>query len=272
MTSNSLGDQREVPLTQIQGFDARSQPVIGVDSHLPRVDKERLHTEFIRQSLLRRFAQADLIAGDLPLTRNLPNDLAPTGDLKSVGISGQSPSLPKEAIKVSVKAAVLFALVERAEPTLLLTTRSHKLRKHAGQISFAGGRVDSMDASAVHTALREAQEEIGLSPSGVNILGEMPEYFTVTGFCVTPVVASIPCSSGPLPLLINPHEVADVFEVPLAFLMNPANHQRHRTEFQGQTREWYSIPYTSEQDGVERFIWGATAGMIRNFYHYLIRS
>jgi 8-oxo-dGTP pyrophosphatase MutT (NUDIX family) len=112
--------------------------------------------------------------------------------------------------------------------------------------------------------MREAQEEIGLYPSTVEVLGQLPEYITGSVFHVTPVVALV---RPELTLLPNPNEVADVFEVPLAFLMNPANHRHHQVQWQGVQREWLSMPY---QDGLtERFIWGATAGMLRNFYRFL---
>ena len=119
------------------------------------------------------------------------------------------------------------------------------------------------DAAA--TALREAQEEVGLDPHHVHVLGTLPEYVTGSAFYVTPVVALI---SPDMTLTLNTHEVSDAFEVPLAFLMNPAHHRWHRYEFEGVTREWLSMPY---QDGEQqRFVWGATAGMLRNFYRFLL--
>jgi 8-oxo-dGTP pyrophosphatase MutT (NUDIX family) len=147
---------------------------------------------------------------------------------------------------------------------VLLTERTQHLSSHSGQIAFPGGKADGEDADAVATALREAQEEVGLAPGFVRVLGTMPIYTTGSAYWVTPVVALVDPGFALAP---NRHEVADVFEVPLDFLMNPANHRRHRVPWNGVEREWLSMPY---QDGaVERFIWGATAGMLRNLYRYL---
>lgn len=161
-------------------------------------------------------------------------------------------------------AAVLIPLVGRDRLGLVLTQRTTHLSTHSGQIAFPGGKVDAEDRDAVAAALREAQEEIGLAPSHVNVLGTLPEYVTGTQFFITPVVALVEPGFSLEP---NPHEVDDVFEVPLDFLMDPANHRRHGFEWNGELREWYSMPY---QDGAkERFIWGATAGMLRNLYRFL---
>jgi 8-oxo-dGTP pyrophosphatase MutT (NUDIX family) len=153
-------------------------------------------------------------------------------------------------------AAVLFPIVRRAEGfTVLLTQRTAHLRDHAGQISFPGGRVEAEDASPVHTALRETEEEIGLTRERIEILGFLPEYRTGTGFQVTPVVALV---HPPFDLSLDDFEVAEVFEVPLAFLLNPANHQAHSIHHRGALREYLAMPYG------DYFIWGATAGMIRS--------
>jgi 8-oxo-dGTP pyrophosphatase MutT (NUDIX family) len=162
------------------------------------------------------------------------------------------------------QAAVLLGLVMRDEPTVLLTQRPAHMSTHAGQIAFAGGKCDEGDADVAATALREAHEEVGLEAHRVEVLGTLPEYVTGSAFYVTPVVALI---SPDMTLQLNTDEVSDAFEVPLAFLMNPANHRWHRYEFEGTTREWLSMPY---QDGEQlRFVWGATAGMLRNFYRFL---
>jgi 8-oxo-dGTP pyrophosphatase MutT (NUDIX family) len=123
------------------------------------------------------------------------------------------------------------------------------------------------------TALREAEEEVGLSARQVQVIGELPVYITGTSFWVTPVIGLV---TPEFELRLNADEVADVFEVPLSFLMNPANHRRHAFEWQGAQRQWFSMPYeerrtasNGEVQAVERFIWGATAGMLRNFYRFL---
>lgn len=153
-------------------------------------------------------------------------------------------------------AAVLFPIVLReGGHTVLLTQRTAHLRDHAGQISFPGGRVEDDDLSPSHTALRETEEEIGLTPERIQIIGFLPEYRTGTGFRVTPVVALV---QPPFELQPDPFEVAEVFEVPLAFLLDPANHQRHSMHYRGALRSYFAMPYG------EYFIWGATAGMIRS--------
>ena len=162
-------------------------------------------------------------------------------------------------------AAVLLPLVMRDQLTILLTQRTTHLSTHSGQIAFPGGKVDAEDADATATALREAHEEIGLTAERVEVLGSLPTYVTGSSFVITPVVALV---QPDFRLQPNPYEVDDVFEVPLAYLMDPVHHRRHVYEFDGVAREWYSMPY---QDGdAERFIWGATAGMLRNFYRLLI--
>lgn len=151
-------------------------------------------------------------------------------------------------------ASVLFPIVLRTTgPSVLLTQRNAQLKDHPGQISFPGGRVEPEDASPAHTALREAEEEIGLARDRVEILGYLPEYRTVTGFRVTPVVAFV---TPPFTLCPEPGEVESVFEVPLAFLMDSANHQHHSVVYRGKPRQYVAMPYG------DRFIWGATAGII----------
>jgi len=153
-------------------------------------------------------------------------------------------------------AAVLFPIVLReGGQTVLLTQRTAHLRDHAGQISFPGGRVEADDPSPIHTALRETEEEIGLSRERIDVLGFLPEYRTGTGFRVTPVVALV---RPPFELAIDPFEVAEAFEVPLAFLLDPLNHKRHSLHYRGALRHFFAMPYG------DYFIWGATAGMIRS--------
>lgn len=163
-------------------------------------------------------------------------------------------------------AAVLVPLVLRGDQlTVLLTERTATMRQHAGQISFPGGRQDASDADAVATALREAQEEVGLRAEHVEIIGQLPTYHTVTHYAVTPVVGLV---QPAFDLQTQASEVAHAFEAPLAYLMNPAHHQRHSFEFAGQQRDFLSMPWTDAQ-GREHFIWGATAAMLRNLYRFL---
>lgn len=153
-------------------------------------------------------------------------------------------------------AAVLFPIVQRDDGhTVLLTQRTAHLKDHGGQISFPGGRVETEDQTPVHTALRETEEEIGLARKHVEVLGFLPEYRTGTGFRVTPVVALV---TPPFDLALDPFEVAEAFEVPLAFLLDPANHKRHSLHYRGALRHFFAMPYG------DYFIWGATAGMIRS--------
>ena len=158
-------------------------------------------------------------------------------------------------------AAVLVPIVKHdAEVTVLLTTRHASLRQHSGQIAFPGGRIDPDDASPLAAALREAEEEIGLGREVVTPLGYLDPYVTGTGYRVLPVVGLV---VPPLRLTLNPLEVDDAFEVPLGFLMDPGNHELHARDFGGRLRRFYAMPFG------RRFIWGATAGMLRNLYERL---
>jgi 8-oxo-dGTP pyrophosphatase MutT (NUDIX family) len=159
-------------------------------------------------------------------------------------------------------AAVLLLVVNHPEPTVVLTQRTSHLAHHAGQIAFPGGRREGADESPEETALREAEEEIGLDAGRVELLGRLPEYRTGTGFAVTPVVGWV---EPPLTYTPDPHEVADVFEVPLAFLMDTANHRYESAFYRGRMRHYWAMPYG------ERFIWGATAGMIVTFQRLMSR-
>ena len=158
-------------------------------------------------------------------------------------------------------AAVLLPVVARPdELTVLFTRRTTHLRAHSGQISFPGGRIEEDDASEQAAALRETEEEIGLAASSIEVIGRLADYHTRTGFRVTPVVGLV---GVPFALRIDAREVDEVFEVPLSFLLDPANHQRHSREFQGRRVQYYAIPYR------DHYIWGATAGMLVNFYRHL---
>ena len=151
-------------------------------------------------------------------------------------------------------AAVLIPVVDHAQPTVLLTQRAAHLNDHAGQISFPGGKIDATDASPLDAALREAEEEIGLAREFVDPIGYLDLYATGFGFRILPTVARV---RPGFKLRINKSEVDDAFEVPLAFLMDPSNHQLHSKEFRGMERSYYAMPFE------ERYIWGATAGILR---------
>jgi 8-oxo-dGTP pyrophosphatase MutT (NUDIX family) len=157
-------------------------------------------------------------------------------------------------------AAVLVPIIAREELTVLLTQRPDTMSSHAGQIAFPGGKVDAGDADHTAAALREAEEEIGLERQFVETLGYLDMYRTGTGFNVAPVVAIV---RPEFTLRLDPREVADAFEVPLSFLMDVANHQKHARPWRGRERHYYAMPYG------ERFIWGATAGMLRNLQQKL---
>lgn len=164
-------------------------------------------------------------------------------------------------------ASVLIPLiVHDGKVRVLLTQRTAHLHDHAGQISFPGGRVDERDVDAVATALREAHEEIGLPPQAVDVIGTMPEYLTATGYQVTPVIGLI---EQPFSAVLDPFEVSDVFEVPLAFLMDPANHERRVFQLGDTARTFYAMPYQDATNGRRYFVWGATAAMLRNLYQFL---
>lgn len=160
-----------------------------------------------------------------------------------------------------IPAAVLIPVVDRVEGlTVLFTQRTAHLSDHAGQVSFPGGRCEAQDESVVATALRETEEEIGLARSGIEVLGRLPEYRTGTGFSVSPVVGLV---RTPFDLRLDSFEVAEVFETPLEFLLDPANHQRHSIEIGGTQRQYFAMPYQGF------FIWGATAGMLVSLYRHL---
>lgn len=162
--------------------------------------------------------------------------------------------LPELRANAQIEAAVLIAVTNRPVPGVILTLRREHLRTHAGQIAFPGGRLDAGE-TAIAAALREAREEILLDSNAVELVGLVEPYRTVTGYVVTPVVGVI---EPDLPLQAHEHEVADWFEAPLAFLLDPANHKRQSALFQGKTRHYYEIVWN------ERRIWGATAAMIIN--------
>lgn len=228
-------------MTRAPILDPLAIPVIGADHHLLAVPPSSLTPRSLRQ----RFSASSSWQPEIP------------GD---TGFSQQS----------LAAASVLVPLVQRPEGlSVLLTRRTEHLRDHAGQVSFPGGRVEAHDVDAVDTALREAEEEVGLCRSAVDVIGRLPNYVTVTNFVVTPVVALV---HPPFTLRLDSSEVAEAFEVPLAFLMTPAHHQWHEFELQGRKRQFLSMPWEGTgSDGQPRryFIWGATAAMLRNLYGFL---
>ncbi|MES2631904.1 MAG: CoA pyrophosphatase [Pseudomonadota bacterium] len=226
----------DTPLSKLPNFDPRAVPVIGIDAHLPLVSAQVLAPAAIRA----RF-------------------LAPPNWEPEIW------SERKFAERDPARASVLIPIVLRERPTVLLTERSTHLSTHSGQVAFPGGKQDETDPDEIYTALREAQEEIGLAPGLVEVIGQLPTYTTGTRFIITPVVALVNPAHA---LTLNAFEVADAFEIPLDFLMNPNHHRRHALEWAGARREWFSISY---MDGAnERFVWGATAAMLRNLYRFLI--
>jgi len=161
-------------------------------------------------------------------------------------------------------AAVLVPVIDRPSgATILLTKRTDHLPDHPGQISFPGGSIEAADANAEAAALREAEEEVGLPRAAVEIVGRLDDYVVRTGFLVSPFVGII---QPPLELRPDPVEVAEVFEVPLDFILDTANHERHSREIQGRESQFYVLPYE------DRYIWGATAGMLINLYEVLVAS
>ena len=218
----------------------RVVPVTGTDAHLAPVHAHRLDAQALRQ----RFAA--------------PPPWSPETSGDGRLFEGRE----------RAAASVLVPLIERAGGlTVLLTQRNANLRDHAGQISFPGGRAEADDLDAVATALRETEEEVGLARRHIEVIGWLPEYRTVTYYDVTPVIALV---QPPFELKLDTQEVAEAFEVPLAFLMNPAHHQRHSFEFAGYRREFLSIPWPrGDGRGEPYFIWGATAAMLRNLYRFL---
>jgi 8-oxo-dGTP pyrophosphatase MutT (NUDIX family) len=189
---------------------------------------------------------------------DIPPGLTDPGLIPTSGDQGTDRMLEILAREQPIRpAAVLIAVIDRPQPTVLLTQRSTHLNEHAGQISFPGGKIDATDASPLDAALREAEEEIGLGREFVDPIGYLDLYGTSFGFRILPTVARV---RPGFKLRISPSEVDAAFEVPLAFLMNPANHQLHSKQFRGMERFYYAMPYG------EHYIWGATAGILRVLY------
>lgn len=225
----------DLPLSKLPSFDPRAVPVLGVDAHLPPVAARALHPDALRA----RFRAPPAWQPEVSTERRFTD-------------------------RVPARASVLVPIVMRERPMVLLTERTTHLSTHSGQVAFPGGRRDDTDTDEAHTALREAHEEIGLAADLVEVVGQLPTYTTGSQFIITPVIGLVDPRHR---LTLNAYEVADAFEVPLEFLMNPAHHRRHAIEFGGVRREWISMPYRDGEN--ERFVWGATAAMLRNFYRFL---
>jgi 8-oxo-dGTP pyrophosphatase MutT (NUDIX family) len=223
--------------------DPKQFPVIGIDDHLPPLPADALTAAALRQ----RFADSRAWTPEFH------------GDAKLFALW-----------RDPIAASVLVPLVERDDGLhVLLTRRTDHLHDHAGQISFPGGRVDPGDTDVVDTALRETHEEVGLPRERVQVLGPLNTYSTVSSYVVTPIVGLI---RPPFDLALDAFEVAEAFEVPLQYLMTPAHHRRHAMEYEGVKRQFLSMPWQGvDASGQPReyFIWGATAAMLRNLYHFL---
>jgi len=163
----------------------------------------------------------------------------------------------RAGVKATRPAAVLVPVIDRSEPTVLLTLRTAELASHAGQVAFPGGKIDPADQSPVDAALRETSEETGLPSALIEPIGYLDLYLTFSGFRILPTVARV---KPEFTLRLNSREVTETFEVPLEFLMTPANHQRKTRDWNGLARDYYAIPFEN------RYIWGITAGILRNLY------
>lgn len=224
-------------------FDPREVPIVSRDSHMPAVELSLLTPDALRL----RFTQEK--QWEAEVTDENRAALAREGSFKA----GRGNELTPAAVLIPL-------IIYENELKILLTQRTAHLHDHPGQISFPGGRSDSEDISAVDTALREAEEEIGLPSDRVEVLGSLPHYLTITGYQVTPVVSLVVAGHAYEP---DEFEVADIFEVPMAYLMNPHHHEQRMWQSPQGYRRFYAIPFEN------KFIWGATAGMLRNLYHFL---
>jgi 8-oxo-dGTP pyrophosphatase MutT (NUDIX family) len=223
-------------------FNPLDLPPLKIDDHLPKVDPSHLLADALRA----RFRTPPDWSPELAVERQLTQ-------------------------REPAQASVLIPLVQNGgELRVLLTQRTDHLTHHPGQVSFPGGRAEPEDVDAVTTALREAWEEIGLHADFVEVLGQLPLYTTATGFVVTPVVALV---RPGFRLTTDPNEVAHLFDVPLSFLMAPANHRWHAVEMGGVPREFLSMLWReADECGLprEHLVWGATAAMLRNLYRFLL--
>jgi 8-oxo-dGTP pyrophosphatase MutT (NUDIX family) len=243
MSKSSTPEVDAINVAAPPGFDAQSIPIHQVCS-----DQKKVAAELLGPQALKARLQS-------------PPQWEPEITDENRHVIAADIIARRQAAGKVTRAAVLIPLLLKEEGlSVLLTQRTNHLRDHAGQISFPGGRMDPEDQSPNDTALRESREEIGLDPGRVEIIGHLPEYLTVSGYSVTPVVGLVQPQAE---YVLDAFEVADVFEVPLSFLLDPANHQVRLWESEQGGRRFYSMPYEN------RFIWGATAGMLRNLYHLL---
>ena len=199
------------------------------------------------------------------LTLDVPEGLFDPGVIPRHGDHDLNPDVISAiaAIRPIRPAAVLVPIIERAEPTILLTQRTAHLKDHAGQISFPGGKIEASDASPAEAALRETEEEVALDRRFVEPIGYLDIHMTTRGYRIVPTLARV---TGEFRLRLNRDEVDDAFEVPLAFLMAPENHKRDSRDWNGMTRTFYAMPFG------ERYIWGATAGILRNLYERIYKD
>ena len=190
------------------------------------------------------------------LTLDVPVGLTDPNVIPRRGDHDADPVMEKIASVRPIRpAAVLVGVVDHPEPTVLLTQRAQHLPDHPGQVSFPGGKIDKIDASPMHSALREAEEEIGLDRGNVESIGYLDLYMTTLGYRIVPLIARV---KPGFELKLNTAEVDEVFEVPLAYVMDAAKMQRHSRDWQGMTRHYYAVTFG------QRYIWGVTAGILRN--------
>jgi 8-oxo-dGTP pyrophosphatase MutT (NUDIX family) len=227
----------------IANFDPKQAPILPRDERFQALAASAVTEAFLTQKLL-----ASLPAGQM-----------------------QDAHIPKNPLLKP--SAVLIPIMQRGTDangfTVLLTMRSAKLRKHSGQIALPGGKIDAEDENAIATALREAEEEIGLPTANCQVIGALPLHETGTGFEITPIVALVNPNYTPV---LSEDEVSEIFEVPLLHILNPEHHNHHELTWTNEdgthTRDWYGIPST-DLDGTPRHIWGVTARVLRNFYEHL---